>query len=60
MAPPADAPYPLGTRVRHASLGGGTVQRIEAGRMTVLFDDTGYTTLDTGLVEERGLLAADD
>ena len=60
VAPPADAPYPLGTRVRHASLGGGTVQRIEAGRMTVLFDDTGYTTLDTGLVQERGLLAADD
>ena len=56
-ATPAGAPFPLGTRVRHAALGAGTVQRIEADRLIVMFDDAGYRLLDAALVEQQGLLA---
>ncbi|HVM11492.1 MAG TPA: hypothetical protein VM638_03315 [Actinomycetota bacterium] len=42
--------------MRHAAWGEGAVQRYEAGKMVVLFDEGGYRTLATDLVEEQGLL----
>ena len=57
-APAAAAmPFPVGTRVAHETLGEGTVTGAEEGKVIVLFDDRGYTTLDTDLVIEQGLLS---
>ena len=53
-------PFPLNTRVRHDAWGEGLVQRYEADKMVVLFDDVGYKTLDVGLVAERELLTIVD
>ena len=50
-------PFAVGARVAHAKWGEGAVQRYEADKMVVLFDDVGYKTLAVGLVVERGLLA---
>jgi ATP-dependent DNA helicase RecQ len=50
-------PFPVGARVRHAQWGAGDVQRYEADKMVVLFDEVGYKTLDVDLVVERDLLA---
>ncbi|MDQ3854855.1 MAG: RecQ family ATP-dependent DNA helicase [Chloroflexota bacterium] len=50
------APYSLGDRVVHERLGTGTVQRIEGGKITVLFEESGYRTLALEVVQERGLL----
>jgi ATP-dependent DNA helicase RecQ len=55
-----ERPFPVGAAVRHGEWGGGVVQRYGSGRMTVLFEDAGYRTLDVGLVAERGLLTPDD
>jgi ATP-dependent DNA helicase RecQ len=52
----ADEPFALGTRVAHEQWGEGLVQRYEADKMVVLFDDAGYKTLDVELVRERELL----
>ena len=49
-------PFPLNTRVRHAAWGQGLVQRYEADKMVVLFEEAGYKTLDVDLVVERSLL----
>ncbi|MFP5319863.1 MAG: RecQ family ATP-dependent DNA helicase [Acidimicrobiia bacterium] len=51
-------PFPVGTRVVHRSLGEGTVTGAEDGKVVVLFDDRGYTTLATDVVLEQGLLTA--
>jgi ATP-dependent DNA helicase RecQ len=53
---PADVPFPIGARVHHADWGDGTVQRYEADKMTVLFDDVGYKTLAIELVVDGELL----
>jgi ATP-dependent DNA helicase RecQ len=45
-----------GSRVRHPSLGEGTVMGSEDDKLEVLFDEQGYTTLSIPLVEEGGLL----
>jgi ATP-dependent DNA helicase RecQ len=50
-------PFPLGTRVVHEEWGAGDVQRYEADKMVVLFDEVGYKTLAVELVRERNLLA---
>jgi ATP-dependent DNA helicase RecQ len=42
--------------VRHAEWGVGTVQRFEADKMVVLFDDVGYKTLSVDLVVANDLL----
>ena len=55
-APAATEPFDLGARVRHEAWGEGTVQRYEADKIFVLFDDVGYKTLDVALVVERELL----
>jgi ATP-dependent DNA helicase RecQ len=48
--------YPAGERVRHQSLGEGTVMRTDGDTLVILFDDQGYTTLSIPLVEEGNLL----
>ena len=51
-----DAPLRAGERVEHAQWGPGTVSVVEAERVTVLFEDRGYVTLDTTIVLDAGLL----
>ena len=51
-------PFPLNSRVRHRALGDGLVMRYEGEKIVVLFDDTGYKTLDLALVTDAGLLSA--
>lgn len=50
--------FRTGQGVRHAELGEGTVSVVEEGRVTVLFEDSGYVTLDEELVVESGLVTA--
>jgi ATP-dependent DNA helicase RecQ len=42
--------------VRHPAWGPGTVGRVQDDRLTVVFDDIGYKTLDLDLVLDRDLL----
>ncbi|MCE0766828.1 RecQ family ATP-dependent DNA helicase [Pseudonocardia kujensis] len=51
-----DAAFTPSTPVRHPEWGDGVVLATEADRLTVLFDERGYTTLSREAVEERGLL----
>jgi ATP-dependent DNA helicase RecQ len=51
-----DSPFPLQSRVRHASWGDGLVMRYEGDRIVVLFDEVGYKTLSLEAVAARGLL----
>ena len=48
--------FPLQADVEHQEFGQGTVMDIEEDKITVLFDDVGYRTLDPAIVEEQGLL----
>ncbi|HSD81212.1 MAG TPA: RecQ family ATP-dependent DNA helicase [Solirubrobacteraceae bacterium] len=48
--------FAVGARVEHPEWGAGTVQRVEAGVLTVVFDAVGYKTLATDVVAERALL----
>jgi ATP-dependent DNA helicase RecQ len=52
----ADAPFPVQSVVHHEEFGDGTVTDVEDDRLTVLFEDVGYRTLSTKLVEENDLL----
>jgi ATP-dependent DNA helicase RecQ len=52
----SQAPFPLNSRVRHATLGEGLVERYEGDTVTVLFDDIGYKTLLLDLLQEQGAL----
>ena len=56
IAAAGDAPYPPETAVRHPQFGDGTVMDVEDDRITVLFGEVGYRTLDLSVVEERDLL----
>jgi ATP-dependent DNA helicase RecQ len=49
-------PFPLNSRVAHRSLGIGEVMRYENGKMVVLFNVSGYATLDIELVLQNDLL----
>jgi ATP-dependent DNA helicase RecQ len=51
-----DGPYPLQSQVAHPEFGNGTVMDLEEDRITVLFEDVGYRTLDLDIVEQEGLL----
>lgn len=51
-----DAPVRTGQTVHHAEWGAGTVSVVEADRVTVLFADRGYVTLDLTVAVESGLL----
>jgi ATP-dependent DNA helicase RecQ len=55
---PQAEPFALGSRVRHDAWGEGTVQRYEADKMVVLFDDAGYKTLAVDLVLAHDLLVS--
>ena len=52
----ADVPFPVQSQVRHEEFGEGTVTDVEDDRLTVLFEDVGYRTLSTRLVEDNDLL----
>lgn len=45
-----------GADVEHAEWGPGTVQSVEEGRLTVLFDERGYVTLEPDLALGTGVL----
>jgi ATP-dependent DNA helicase RecQ len=53
----AHAPFALNDRVVHTSFGPGLVAGVENGRITVLFDASGYRTLDIDAVTRDHLLA---
>jgi ATP-dependent DNA helicase RecQ len=52
------SPYPLQSRVSHATWGTGVVMRYEGDRIVVLFEEVGYRTLSLEAVAARGLLQA--
>ncbi|MFC6500122.1 DUF3553 domain-containing protein [Streptomyces plicatus] len=49
----SDRRYPVGTQVRHAEWGDGTVLSEDGDRITVLFDEAGYRTLSLETVAGR-------
>jgi ATP-dependent DNA helicase RecQ len=49
-------PFAIGARVRHKTLGDGQVLHYEEDKVTVLFDESGYTQLSLEVVEKNGLL----
>ncbi|ADV67798.1 ATP-dependent DNA helicase, RecQ family [Deinococcus maricopensis DSM 21211] len=51
-------PYPVSSRVTHATFGEGVVVRYEGDKVTVLFDQRGYQTLALPFVLEHDLLRA--
>jgi ATP-dependent DNA helicase RecQ len=53
---PGVTPFPLESRVRHATWGEGLVLRYEGDKVVVLFDEVGYKTLAVPLVLSEGLL----
>ncbi|MBB5236019.1 RecQ family zinc-binding domain-containing protein [Deinococcus budaensis] len=55
-AVPENLPFPMGSRVAHATFGEGLVVRYEGEKITVLFDGQGYQTLALGVVLDGGLL----
>ena len=52
------SPYPLQSKVSHATWGEGVVMRYEGDRIVVLFEEVGYRTLSLEAVAARGLLQA--
>jgi ATP-dependent DNA helicase RecQ len=56
-AGPADAPFPVGTRVVHPKWGEAAVQRYEDDKVVLLFDSVGYKALDLAAVAENDLLS---
>jgi ATP-dependent DNA helicase RecQ len=50
------SPYPLQSKVSHATWGEGVVMRYEGDRIVVLFEEVGYRTLSLEAVAARGLL----
>ena len=53
-----DSPFPVQSRVTHATWGSGLVMRYEGDRIVVLFEEVGYRTLSLEAVAARGLLEA--
>ena len=51
-----EAPFPLQSYVEHEEFGPGTVMDLEEGRLTVLFEQVGYRTLDQAIVLDQDLL----
>jgi ATP-dependent DNA helicase RecQ len=54
-----ESAYDVGARVSHAQFGGGTVMSVESDRLTVLFDEFGYRTLATEVIESERLFASE-
>jgi ATP-dependent DNA helicase RecQ len=57
---PGQTPYAVGTAVEHPAFGPGAVTDTEEGKLTVLFEEVGYRTLDPEIVEEKHLLRTPD
>ena len=55
-APPADQPFPVGSRVKHRTFGTGLVEHYDGTAMTVLFDRVGYKELRTAFMIHNHLL----
>jgi ATP-dependent DNA helicase RecQ len=55
-APPADQPFPVGSRVVHPTFGRGLVEHYDGSTMTVLFDRVGYKELRTAFMIYNHLL----
>nr|WP_199305678.1 ATP-dependent DNA helicase RecQ [Pseudanabaena sp. FACHB-2040] len=53
---PAHMPFPISSKVEHASWGEGTVMSYENHKITVLFDDVGYKSLSLDVLRLRKLL----
>jgi ATP-dependent DNA helicase RecQ len=53
---PQELPFPVGDRVRHRSLGDGSVTHYEGDTVVILFDEGGYRTLSLPLVLEEELI----
>jgi ATP-dependent DNA helicase RecQ len=51
-----EQPFPIGDRVRHSSLGEGTVTHYEGDKMVVAFDTSGYRTLSIPMVLDDDLI----
>jgi ATP-dependent DNA helicase RecQ len=51
-----DEPFTIGERIHHPTFGDGTIQALESGIVTVVFDRVGYKTLSEEIVTRRGLL----
>jgi ATP-dependent DNA helicase RecQ len=51
-----DEPFTIGERVHHPKFGEGTIQGLDAGIVTVVFDRVGYKTLAEEIVTRQGLL----
>ncbi len=51
-----DAPLRTGEQVEHSQWGPGTVSVVETDKVTVLFPERGYVTLDTAIALDGGLL----
>jgi ATP-dependent DNA helicase RecQ len=52
------SPYPVQSRVSHATWGEGVVMRYDGDRIVVLFEEVGYRTLSLEAVAARSLLEA--
>lgn len=48
--------FKLGDSIKHTSMGKGTVQRIVGRNITILFEETGYRTLDLEIINKSNLL----
>ncbi|MDQ3602014.1 MAG: RecQ family ATP-dependent DNA helicase [Actinomycetota bacterium] len=57
--PAGNGEFPLSSSVHHGEWGHGIVMSVEQDRLTVLFDDVGYTTLSMQAVQEQDLLSSD-
>lgn len=52
----AEGPFAVNDRVVHAAWGAGVVHRVAGDTLTVLFDQVGYKTLRSDIVQEQALL----
>jgi ATP-dependent DNA helicase RecQ len=55
-----DPSFTMGEHVVHDTYGKGEVQRVTDETVTVLFEKVGYRTLETEVVQDRGLLSSTD
>lgn len=57
MKRPADPlPFPVHSRVVHAELGAGVVQKYDGDKVEILFDNAGHKTLSVAFLRDRSLI----
>jgi ATP-dependent DNA helicase RecQ len=59
-SPDSDVAFSVDDPVRHRAWGTGVVMSVEDDRMTVLFDEVGYKTLDLAALTKHKLLTLDE